>query len=167
MTINKKLSTELVWSNITSRQRHTELDNLFNYIFSKQPFLNGVTSCASHGNNTKDFMQQITPIKTITTGKPKCLVFIERGVWWLLTPTVQWHRILILTSKYTQRSKGTTYTASFLVQHLDTEMIYQYSNYVMSPLHFLTVHGMGYFTSQQNCPKFLSHITPKIHYHVL
>jgi len=114
MTINKKLSTEWVRSNLTSRQRHTELDNLFNYIFSKQPFLNGVTSCASHGNNTKDFMQQIRPIKTITTRKPKCLVNIG-GVWWLLNPNVQWHRILILTSKYTQRSKGTTYTASFLV----------------------------------------------------
>jgi hypothetical protein len=155
MTINKKLPAEWVRSNLTSRQRHTALDNLFNYIFSKQLFLNGVTPCISHGTNTKDFMQQIRPIKTITTRKPKCLVFIEGGVWWLLTPTVQWHRILILTSKYTQRSKGTTYTASFLVQHLDTELIYQYCNYIMSPLHFLIVHGMGSFTSQQNSPKFL------------
>jgi hypothetical protein len=129
--------------------------------------LNGVTACSSHGNNSKDFLKQIRAIKAIITSKPRCLVSIGGGVWRLLTQTVQGHRILILTSNYMQRSKGTTYKASFLFQHLDTELIHQYCNYVMSPLHFLNVHGTGSFTRQQNCPKFLSHITSKIHYHVL
>jgi hypothetical protein len=89
MIINRKLSTEWIRSNLISSQRHTELENLFNCIFRTQPLLNEVTACVRHVHNAKDLMQQIRPIKTMKTRRPRCLVLTCGGVWRLLTQTVQ------------------------------------------------------------------------------